>query len=150
MASHGKSLPSRSGLRTWWRTLPFGVRGLIGLTVAACAYCVTEALLASPRWGPRFRTRGSALAILQSVESAARLFRLEHGHFPHALAELRSTSSVLAEPYLAVIPTDPWGRPVRYELSANGEHFELCSDGEDDLAGTEDDVVWPRRERQSP
>ncbi len=65
------------------------------------------------------------------IKNAIALYESTKGELPQSLNEL-------APEYIKVLPSDPWGRPYRYER--NGNSFTLISSGKDGIFGTSDDI----------
>ena len=86
----------------------------------------------------------TAAVQIADIEKALELFKLDVGRFPNseegldALAKKpASVSSGWSGPYLkGTLPTDPWGKPYRYQLAPNGS-VEILSLGADGAPGGE-------------
>jgi type II secretory pathway pseudopilin PulG len=76
-----------------------------------------------------------ALDDLLMLRLALRAFRVEHGHYPASLQELKGS-------YLTDIPEDPFAAAGAYKYAVNGDKFTLYSigpDGKDDGGRAIDD-----------
>jgi general secretion pathway protein G len=84
---------------------------------------------------------------LKTVATALRMYRLDNGDYPttdqglQALVE-RPTAppaprAYPAEPYLAELPQDPWGRDYVYRSPGQGGAYDLFSLGKDGEEGGE-------------
>lgn len=86
----------------------------------------------------------TAAVQIADIDKAMELFKLDVGRFPtteeglEALAKRpASVTSGWSGPYLkGSLPTDPWGKPYRYQLAPNGT-IEIVSLGADGAAGGE-------------
>ena len=86
----------------------------------------------------------TAAVQIADIDKALELFKLDVGRFPtteEGLAALTTrpatVSSGWAGPYLkGALPSDPWARPYRYQLAANGA-IEILSLGADGAPGGE-------------
>lgn len=86
----------------------------------------------------------TAAVQIADIEKAMELYKLDVGRFPtteeglEALAKRPPTvTSGWSGPYLkGAVPTDPWGKPYRYQLAPNGA-VEIISLGADGAAGGE-------------
>ena len=86
----------------------------------------------------------TAAVQIADIEKAMELFKLDVGRFPSseegldALAKKpASITSGWSGPYLkGTLPTDPWGKPYRYQLVPNGT-VEILSLGADGAPGGE-------------
>ena len=91
--------------------------------------------------GAKSKTAGVQIA---DIDKAMELFKLDVGRFPtteeglEALAKKPSSvTSGWSGPYLkGSLPTDPWGKPYRYQLAPNGT-VEIMSLGADGAPGGE-------------
>jgi hypothetical protein len=84
---------------------------------------------------------------LQEVKLGLVLHRSERGDLPPTLAALLEPSEAFPGGYLRreTLPTDGWGRALRYERTGRGQGFELWSlgpNGEDEQ-GLGDDIQAP-------
>lgn len=86
----------------------------------------------------------SAAVQIADIDKAMELFKLDVGRFPtteeglEALAKRPpSVTSGWSGPYLkGNVPNDPWGKPYRYQLAANGT-IEILTLGADGAPGGE-------------
>jgi general secretion pathway protein G len=83
---------------------------------------------------------------LYQLARALKRFYQQNSCFPHQLSELVGKKSATGEgqrpPYLADVPSDPWGRPYGYKLiSADGNKALLRCLGEDGKKGGTADAV---------
>ena len=86
----------------------------------------------------------TAAVQIADIDKAMELFKLDVGRFPtteeglEALAKRpASVTTGWSGPYLkGSLPTDPWGKPYRYQLAPNGA-IEIVSLGADGVAGGE-------------
>ncbi len=77
---------------------------------------------------------------ISQLHQAIELFRMDTGRYP---SEEEGVASLLksgpgSAPYVASLPSDPWGNPYRYRLLESGPVIE--SAGPDGKFGTGDDV----------
>jgi len=101
--------------------------------------------------GAKSKTAGVQIA---DIDKAMELFKLDVGRFPtteeglEALAKKpASVTSGWSGPYLkGSLPTDPWGKPYRYQLAPNGtvEILSLGADGAPGGEGENADIRNPR------
>ena len=92
----------------------------------------------------------TAAVQIADIEKAMELFKLDVGRFPtteeglEALAKKpASVTSGWSGPYLkGTLPTDPWGKPYRYQLAPNGtvEILSLGADGQPGGEGENADI----------
>jgi hypothetical protein len=84
-------------------------------------------------------TRGT----LQRIAGRLAVYRLDQGKHPDTLATLTAPTPNYPQGFLdgKPLPTDAWGRPICYQVKADGS-FDLWSLGPDgvDQAGAGDDV----------
>lgn len=85
---------------------------------------------------------------MAAMSFATKLYYAENRKLPEALQDLTQLHPQTNEPYLSVVPLDPWGRAYRLE-PLDGAAFRIRCAGPDGLFGTEDDLVWPRTEEQA-
>ena len=86
----------------------------------------------------------TAAVQIADIEKAMELFKLDVGRFPSSEEGLDalvkkpgSVTSGWSGPYLkGTLPTDPWGKPYRYQLVPNGT-VEILSLGADGAPGGE-------------
>lgn len=90
-----------------------------------------------------------AKADLANIGAAAGLYELDLGAYPPSVEAMTSNTSSSSDwngPYLDNEPTDPWGRPYRYQ--APGQHnpnkFDLNSLGRDGLESEDDVTNWKK------
>lgn len=96
----------------------------------------------------------TAAVQIADIEKAMELFKLDVGRFPtteeglDALAKRpASVTSGWSGPYLkGSLPSDPWGKPYRYQLAPNGA-VEIVSLGADGQAGGEGENADVRNTR---
>lgn len=81
--------------------------------------------------------KARARADLDSLKAALRMFRIDTQGLPVRLNDLAKPAANGKGPWIAEIPSDPWGRPYRIERSGRAR---IVSDGPDGEAGTEDDA----------
>ncbi len=86
---------------------------------------------------------------MQRFKDTLKMYQLDVGSLPNSLDALRERPGDISDPakwggpYLEEdIPNDPWNNP--YQFKANGNAFEISSNGPDGQAGTEDDIVVKR------
>jgi oligopeptide/dipeptide ABC transporter ATP-binding protein len=72
---------------------------------------------------------------LASLRADVEAYRHNVGHVPAALAELRFRT---VERFGRQAPRDPWEHPYRYVAGADGQSFELSSDGADGTPSADD------------
>ena len=84
-------------------------------------------------------TEYEALRMLQRVSRAVLMHRALHKELPADLKALREIEEHVGEPLLPEDPRDPWGRPIRYEVGADGSFF-VETYGADGAPGTDDDI----------
>lgn len=66
----------------------------------------------------------------------------EQGRYPNA-QNMQELTSLLAPKYVPVVPQeDAWGHPLRYEVSADGQHYRVISAGSDGKLSSSDDIVF--------
>ena len=101
--------------------------------------------------GAKSKTAGVQIA---DIDKAMELFKLDVGRFPsteeglEALAKRPpSVTSGWAGPYLkGTLPSDPWGKPYKYQLLPNGA-VEILSLGADGAPGGEGENADVRNTR---
>ena len=84
---------------------------------------------------------------IHSIEAALDLYRLDVGRYPtteeglRALVEKPATAARWGGPYVKQItaPTDPWGRPYRYQSPGRRGEYDLYTLGADDAVGGSDE-----------
>jgi general secretion pathway protein G len=104
-----------------------------------------------------------AKAQIDALAKALDQYRLDMGRYPstsqglQALVQRPEGETRWAGPYLAkALPPDPWGRPYGYRLNsgaadglgaaaADGQDYELWSDGPDGRSGSDDDRALRHR-----
>jgi len=84
----------------------------------------------------------TAITQMHMFETSLDTFRLDLGHYPKSLSELRSSDEKNWDgPYIPKkVPMDPWGNPYIYKTPGeNGALFYLASLGRDGQPGGKDD-----------
>lgn len=87
----------------------------------------------------------SAEVQIGNISAAMDLFLLDVGRYPterEGLSALIQTNGRITGwrgPYLGedALPTDPWGRPFRYDITRDGQSFRIFTYGADDQPGGE-------------
>lgn len=88
----------------------------------------------------------TAIAQMKMLQTAMDTYRLDVGHYPDNLGELRSSKEKGWDgPYMPKdIPNDPWGNPYHYQVpGVNGAEYVLMSygrDGKPDGKGEDEDI----------
>ena len=82
---------------------------------------------------------------MQNFGQAINNYRLTNEALPPSLDVLTETDGENPHPYIDSIPADPWGSDYDYEV-LDAEHYVIRSNGEDGLADTPDDIVYPDRD----
>lgn len=94
--------------------------------------------------------RNAAIADIARLRAILNFFDIDNHFYPTTAEGLdllvhvpRSLLNTWAGPYLANMPTDPWGHPYIYHSpgAAASRSFDLTSNGPDGLAGTADDIT---------
>jgi general secretion pathway protein G len=96
----------------------------------------------------------TAAVQIADIDKALELFKLDVGRFPSTEEGLEalvqkpaSVSSGWAGPYLkGTVPNDPWGKPYRYQVGANGA-VDIQSLGADAAPGGEGENADVRNTR---
>ena len=96
----------------------------------------------------------TAAVQIADIDKALELFKLDVGRFPTTEEGLEalvqkpaSVSSGWAGPYLkGTVPNDPWGKPYRYQIGANGA-VDIQSLGADGAPGGEGENADVRNTR---
>jgi len=101
------------------------------------------ASLVAPKFFSKLSTaeRGVAAAQMNAFETALDTYRLDMGHYPARLDELRKGQSPRWDgPYLPKdIPLDPWGNPYVYTVPGeNGNPYSILTYGADGKPGGKD------------
>jgi hypothetical protein len=79
---------------------------------------------------------------LQLLGLALSAYFADQSRFPKA-ASISELASLLTPKYAPAVPQqDAWGRALRYETSADGQHYQIASAGVDGKFGTDDDIVF--------
>ena len=78
---------------------------------------------------------------LGAIDKALELEKLERNRYPRDIAAFLR-NSFGGEDEHKDPAKDPWGNYYQFQLLPKG--YELSSAGEDETAGTEDDVIWRR------
>lgn len=120
-----------------------GLALLFGLLVLVGVIAVGDKVLSEGlKWEgfSRQAQRTSAEQTIGTLEDAITRYQKEQQRLPGDLDDLTLPPPGSAEPYLAHVPRDPWGR--KYEYRRKGaDGYLLRSWGPDGLPGTIDDVV---------
>src|SRR5207248_3092432 len=73
---------------------------------------------------------------LQTLGLALAAYFKDHTSYPKA-SNIAALASILMPKYAPTIPQqDGWGHPMRYEVSADGQHYRALSAGPDGVFGT--------------
>jgi oligopeptide/dipeptide ABC transporter ATP-binding protein len=81
------------------------------------------------------RRRARAHEDLRSLRADIEAYSRNVGQLPAALADLRLRT---VERFGAQTPRDPWSHPYRYAAAADGQSFDLSSDGPDGAPSADD------------
>jgi len=86
--------------------------------------------------------RGIALAKCREYHDAVAMYRMLHERhrMPNSLEELKEVPAPGQRALVRVVVDDPWGSP--YRLVVAPEFHRVWSDGQDQHAGTEDDICY--------
>ena len=101
------------------------------------------ASLVAPKFFSQLGTaeRGIASAQMNAFETALDTYRLDMGHYPAKLEELRKSDKPRWDgPYLPKeVPLDPWGNPYIYKVPGeNGAPYTIMTYGADGQPGGTD------------
>lgn len=103
------------------------------------------AFVMSIRWSVQHRYDEARPDIAQvqmaDMAKAVELHATKRGRHPQTLQVL----TLGPRPIMERIPTDPWEQPYRYHLSE--DDFTICSNGEDGVPSTTDDICIEPRPR---
>lgn len=89
---------------------------------------------------------------IDNISTALRLYEVDNGRFPAALADLTKAPANAENwrgPYLEKgIPKDPWNNEYRYQMpgTRNPHGFDLWSLGPDGVESADDIGNWPKTE----
>ena len=135
-------------------------RAIAGFTLVELLVVLAILTLLAGLVGPRVlgqlggaKSKTAAVQIAD-IDKALELYKLDVGRFPsteeglQALVQKPATvASGWSGPYLkGALPTDPWGKPYRYQLGANGA-VEIVSLGADGAPGGEGENADIRNSR---
>ena len=126
-----------------------GRRGftLVELMVVVVILGTLIALVGPDIWNMLFESNVSAAeAQMSNFGQALNNFRLQNKKLPGALEELTEPSGRNPHPFIQSIPDDPWGNPYDYRV-LDRTTYQIRSNGEDGMADTEDDIVYPLEEK---
>ena len=135
-------------------------RAIAGFTLVELLVVLAILTLLAGLVGPRVlgqlggaKSKTAAVQIAD-IDKALELYKLDVGRFPsteeglQALVQKPATVSAgWSGPYLkGTLPADPWGKPYRYQLAANGV-VEIVSLGADGAPGGEGENADVRNTR---
>ncbi len=82
------------------------------------------------------------------MSDAVQVYYLANRQLPPSLDDLTKKDPKTNEPYIDKIPLDPWKHAYVYKIENVTRHeYTLTSAGPDGAFGTEDDIVYPPREK---
>jgi len=107
------------------------------------------ASLVAPKFFSKLGTaeRGIAVSQMSAFETALDTYRLDMGHYPASLEELRKSEDKRWDgPYLPkAVPMDPWGNPYVYSIpGTDGQPYTLmtyAADGKPGGTDANEDIV---------
>jgi len=86
--------------------------------------------------------RGIAEFQVRSYANNLAVFWIKHHRYPEEAEGLKVWVKPSRGPvFVETSKPDPWGNPLRYQVSGSRRQFVLASNGADGLIGTEDDIV---------
>jgi type II secretory pathway pseudopilin PulG len=91
--------------------------------------------------------KGAAETQMANISDAIQMYVIDHRTLPDSIDNLTEPSKTSNEPYMKEIPNDPWGQRYDYKVvNKSRKEFQISSAGEDKMWGTEDDLVWPKKQ----
>lgn len=99
----------------------------------------------TPNLGKIFGDNQASLvpAVLRDCETGIEAYRFKNGGYPTTEAGL---AAIVAENYMKKIPTDPWGRELKYRFPGekNRDGYDLWSLGADGVESEDDIGNWKK------
>jgi general secretion pathway protein G len=120
---------------------------LVELMVVVVILGTLIALVGPNIWNMLFQSNeAAAKAQMSNFGQAINNYLLTNKKLPSTLDELMETSGRNPHPYIDSVPDDPWGNPYDYR-TLDRKTYQIRSNGEDALPDTEDDILYPDKEK---
>jgi general secretion pathway protein G len=118
---------------------------LVELMVVVVILGTLIALVGPNIWNMLFESNVSAAKTqMHNFGQAIDTYYMTNKKMPDSLQQLTETSGRNPHPFIKNIPPDPWNNEYEYRL-LDSRNYQIRSYGEDGLAETEDDILYPEQ-----
>lgn len=109
------------------------ILGFLGIITISLTYGLLMRFLFSPKTLQEEKSQLSQQILTQNA-GALELYKNKYGRYPETLQESTQAGFI-------IFPADHYLKPFHYEVSSNGQSYELRSLGPDGIYGTQDDIL---------